>query len=97
MGKYLRHVMSDSEEMRIKMYLAFGGFHYRTIAARVYGEGKPGYEPDAAEISRVGRVAKDWNLSSRDWRNGKTDAAAALLNKLGRVRRDSRPTLKVVA
>lgn len=92
-----RYSMTDSDEMRIKMYLAFGGFHYKTIARRVWGKGNDRYEPSPAEVSRVGVVARRHNMSSRDWRNGLTSESQKLLNRLGRVRKDAKPKLALVS
>lgn len=90
-----KHFITDSEVMRIKIYL-FGGFHYRTVAARVYGNGNSKYVPTNAEVARVGKVARESNLSSRDWRNGKTSAAKSFLAQLGKSRH-SNLKLKIVA
>jgi hypothetical protein len=90
-----KHFMSDSEEMRIKMYLTFGGFFYRTVAARVYGKGNPNYEPSAAEIARVGKIARENNMSSTDWRRGESESASRLLNRMGRTRLDAKPKLRI--
>lgn len=81
-----RRMMDDLERMRIKMYLAFGGFHYRTIAARVYGMGRPRYVPSDSEVSRIGKVAREENLSPLDWRRGKSSEAKKVLSKVERTR-----------
>ncbi len=87
--------ISDSDRMRIMMYLAYGGFYYRVIAARIWGKGDPTYVPSTAEVSRVGKVARDANLSSRDWRKGESDSAKTLLNRIGRARAGSNPKLRL--
>ena len=95
-SRIVHHTMTDSEVMRIKMYLIFGGFHYRIVAARVWGNGK-NYVPSAAEICRVGKIARENNMSSRDWRNGKTPESKRVLNHIGRTRATEQPRLKLAA
>ena len=86
-----RHTMQDSERMRIVMYLSFGGWHYRTVAARVYGGGRASYKPSPSEVARVGKIAREENLSSRDWRNGITTVAKRTLSRLGHMQVSKEP------
>jgi len=91
----MSHTMLDSERIRIKLYLAFGGFYYKTVAKRVYGKGNSRYVPSSAEVSRVGKIAREEGLSSRAWRKGEIPSAKRLLNRLGRSRLNSKPKLQL--
>ena len=93
-NKIVHHMMTDSEEMRIKMYLVFGGFHYKTVAARVYGSGN-GYVASDAEVRRVGKIARDNDMSSRDWRNGETTDAKRVLSRIGKTKATAKPRLRL--
>lgn len=97
MARYVRYAMTDSQITRAKMYLLCGGFHYKVIAARIFGNGKKGYVASNAEVARIGQIARDNKMSSRDWRNGETPEAKRLLNRIGNCKRDTKPQLRVVA
>ena len=76
-----RHFVLASEEWRIcLLYDCGGGFHHRTIAKYVYGNGNPRYRPTDAEVARVGRVLIKNRRRTRDWRNGKTPQAREMLS-----------------
>lgn len=93
-GKELRikkklsyHTITDLERWRIVLYLDSGGMggpavYYSTIAKWIYGNGKSGYSPSGAEISRIARVAKQEGLQARLWRNGESKASRLFLNRL---------------
>lgn len=94
MAKANRRIMGEMERMRIVMYLAYGGFHYRTIAKRVYGRGD--YTPSDSEVSRVGKIAREEGLSSLDWRNGKSTESRRVLSVLGKTNVDSKQKARMV-
>jgi hypothetical protein len=78
-----------ADEMRILMFLnGPGGYHYRTIAAKVFGK-----NPSDADIDKVGYIARRENLSPRRWRNAETTTAQDLLAAIenGRKKKFSLP------
>lgn len=79
-----RHFTTESERMRVMIYLSYGGFHYRTVAKRVFGGGDPKYAVTNADISRVGKIAAEEKMSSRDWRNGISRESMRVLGELER-------------
>lgn len=93
--------LTDGDEFRVTTILAFGGYHYKIVAKKVWGRGNPKYVASPAEVARVGVIARRNNLSSLDWRNAKTPASKRLLSNLGRVRKDPKskrkPRLTLVA
>ena len=90
-----KHVMMESERIRICMYLSFGGFHYKTIASRIYGGGNPRYVPSVSEVARIGKIAREENLSPIDWRRGIAEEAKVVLKKLAVCR--TAPRLRLTA
>lgn len=95
--RIVRNPITDSERIRVALLVENGGWHYRLIAKRLYGKGKPNYVPSATEISRIGRIANEEGVSSRDWRNGETKESRQLLNNLLRQPDDQRFSLRLVA
>lgn len=89
-----RNPVSDLERWRIALLAEFG-FHYRTIAARLYGNGNPDYKASDGEAARVGRVAREEGVSSLDWRRGQNSTATSVLNRVSRA--TEKPKLKLVA
>lgn len=92
---FARHVTSESERARIKIYCSYGGFFYRIVAARIYGNGHPRYVPSNAEVARIGKIAREEELSSRAWRRGEATEAKQLLNFLGRSKISAKKRAKV--
>lgn len=80
--KIFRNPVSDTERWRISL-LAQYGFHYRTIAGRLYNNGN-GSKASDSEVARVGRIAREEGVSSMDWRKGESTEAQRLLRRLGR-------------
>lgn len=79
MSRLRRRVRAEENDVRIRMYLAFGGFYYRTIAKRVFGRNW-----SESDVSHVGKVAREWNMSSREWRKGQSDDAKRYLTSVER-------------
>ncbi|HPC23124.1 MAG: hypothetical protein KBH81_12285 [Phycisphaerae bacterium] len=73
------YVMTDGDYWRIANLLRWGGFHYKTIARRLWYGGDQSAEPRTAELRRIGKVAKKEQLSPLDWRNGETEEAVEIL------------------
>lgn len=88
----VRYYLSDLEKMRIRTLLSYGGFHHRTIAARIFET----RTPSDAEIARISRVARESRISTRDWRNGKTTDSRSILNALTKHPVDSKPNPKSI-
>lgn len=79
--KSTRHWTLESEEWRIcLMFDAQRGWHCRTIAQYIYGNGSARYRPTDQEVARVNRILRANNRSVRDFRNGKTPESRNLLN-----------------
>ncbi len=92
-----RYEMSGSDRWRICLYLtAGGGWHYKTIAWFVFHDGK-GHRGvvSPAETTRVARVAKEEDLGSRDWRNGKSESSNKMLSRLGRTKETAKKMPKL--
>lgn len=73
-----RRPVTDAESLRVSL-LAQYGFHYRTIAKRLYGD-----NISDSDVARVGRIARSEGVSSMDWRKGETKEAQRVLSRLGR-------------
>ncbi len=76
----LRHVTTESEAMRIEI-LALYGFHYKAIAAQIWHRGDR-RQVSATEISRIGRVLKRADIRVREYRDGESSEAKALMRSL---------------
>ena len=64
---------TEMEEWQIcLLFDAGGGWHCRTIAQYVFGNGNPRYRPTDTEVARVNRILRANGRSQRDWRDGKT-------------------------
>ncbi len=77
MSRSRQKVRAEEDGIRIRMYLCFGGFHYRTIAKMVDGRAWT-----LADVTHVGKIAREWGMSSRDWRNGLTDDSKRYLKSV---------------
>lgn len=70
------HWTTELEEWQIcLLYDCGAGFHCRTIARWIYGNGNPKYNPSETEVGRVNRILRANGRSQRDWRDGKTPEA----------------------
>lgn len=82
--RIVHNPVTDSERSRCCLYGTYGGFHHRYIAKRLYGNGNPNYRPSDSEVRRVGNILRQAGISTRDYRNGETDAAERIANVLAR-------------
>jgi len=90
-----RRPLLESEVVRIEMLGCFGGFHHKAIAKRVFGTGRR-YVPSNAEIARVGKVLRDAGIRVREWRDGDTDEAKAMMTSVeGRAENPRRQTISL--
>lgn len=68
-----------AHERSLAKTYAMYGFHYRTIASRIYGKGMKRYTPTKTEIGRIGRYAREEGFSSMLWRRGESPIAKQFL------------------
>lgn len=78
----ITRIPSDKEEWRIELLCSIG-FHYATVARRIYGEGDEKYKPSDEEVRRVARIARKLDCSPVQYRRGENQFARKLLSRFG--------------
>ena len=70
---------NHTDDARVVALIEFGGFSARGIAEIVYGVPARANGPEAVNArAAVSRIAADFGISSRHWRNCETETAAGV-------------------